>query len=39
VKDWSEPIFWSFLTLTIGLVYLAFTGKAELLLQQVSNFF
>jgi Zn-dependent protease len=39
VKDWSEPIFWSFLTLTIGLVYLAFSGKAELLLEQVSNFF
>jgi Zn-dependent protease len=39
VKDWSDPIFWTFLSLTIGLVYLVFSGKAIEMLQYISNLF
>jgi Zn-dependent protease len=39
VKDWSEPVFWSFLTLTVGLVYLTFSGKVVAILQYVVNIF
>ena len=39
VKDWSESVFWTFLAITIGLVYLTFTGKAFMLLDFTTGLF
>ncbi len=37
VKNWSEPIFWIFMTFTLGLAFATITGQFDSVLAQISD--